>query len=71
MRYTTTAGPGDVGHRVVLRTRTADGRLTDLLGHVERWSDGVVVVRTRAGSVQVAEGDVVAGKRVPDPPPRR
>lgn len=71
VRYVTDVGPGDVGARIVLRHRLPDGRLTDALGHVQRWSDGVVVVRTRTGEVAVAEGDLVAAKRVPEPPPRR
>ena len=65
-------GPADVGARVVLRHRVPDGGLTDVLGHVERWADGVVAVRTRTGElVEVAEAALVAGKRVPPAPPRR
>jgi len=71
VRYATTAGPHDVGARVVLRRRLPDGGLSDLLGHVERWSDGTVQVRTRTGTVVVREADLVAGKRVPEPPARR
>ena len=72
MRYALTAGPSDVGARVVLRRRLPDGRLTDVLGHVLAWSDGVVRVRTRDGGVvALAEGDLVAAKRVPEPPARR
>ncbi len=71
MRYALSAGPDDVGHRVVLRRRV-DGGLTDVLGHVERWSGGTVAVRTRHGDlVEVAEADLVAAKRVPEPPARR
>ncbi len=32
--------PDDVGARVVLRRRLPDGRLSDLLGELERWDDG-------------------------------
>ena len=65
-------GPADVGARVVLRHRVPDGRLTDVLGHVERWADGVVAVRTRTGAlVEVAEAALVAGKRIPPAPLRR
>ena len=72
MRYTLTAGPGDVGARVVLRHRLPDGRLTDVLGVVERWADGRVTVRTRDGGLaDVAEADLVAAKRVPPPPAGR
>ncbi len=71
MRYALSAGPGDVGHRVVLRRRVPGG-LTDVLGHVERWSGGTVAVRDRHGVlVEVAEVDLVAAKRVPEPPVRR
>ena len=66
MRYVTTAGPADVGARVVLRRRLPEGGLGDVLGHVESWSDGVVRIRTRTGEVEVAEVDLVAAKRVPD-----
>jgi len=60
------AGPADVGARVVLRRRLPDGVLSDVLGHVEQWSDGLVRVRTRTGTVEVAEADLVASKRVPE-----
>jgi len=61
------AGPADVGARVVLRRRLPEGALGDVLGHVEQWSDGVVRVRTRTGTtVEVAEADLVAAKRVPE-----
>lgn len=71
MRYARSAGPGDVGARIVLRRRTAGGGLSDVLGHVQSWADGRIVVRTRTTTVEVAEADVVAAKRVPDPPARR
>jgi len=60
------AGPADVGARVVLRRRLPGGQLGDVLGHVESWSEGVVTVRTRTGAVEVAEADLVAAKRVPE-----
>ena len=72
MRYDLSAGPDDVGARVVLRSRLPGGRLTDVLGHVERWADGLVAVRTRDGAlVEVAVADLVAAKRVPPAPERR
>ncbi len=72
VRYALTAGPGDLGARLVLRRELPDGRLSDVLGHLERWADGVVAVRTRDGRlVEVAETDLRAAKRVPEPPPRR
>lgn len=72
MRYAFSAGPADVGARVVLRRRLPDGRLSDVLGVVERWADGLVAVRDRHGDlVEVAAADLVAAKRVPPPPARR
>ena len=71
VKYALTAGPADVGARVVLRHRLADGGLTDVLGHVQRWSGGTVELRTRTGTAVVAEADLVAAKRVPEPPTRR
>ena len=72
VRYSLSAGPAHVGARVVLRHRLPGGGLTDVLGHVQRWSDGTVAVRTRAGTVVVvAEADLVAAKPVPEPPARR
>ncbi len=56
---------------MVLRRRLPEGGLGDVLGYVERWSDGEVVVRTRTGPVLVREVDLVAAKRVPEPPVRR
>ncbi len=72
MRYIRDAGPGDVGVRVTLRRRLPDGRLSDLLGVVESWSGGQVLLRDRHGAVHaVAEADVVAARRIPPPPERR
>jgi hypothetical protein len=72
VRYTRDVGPGDVGVRVSLRRRLTGGGLADVVGIVERWADGVVLVRDRRGTVhEVAEGDVVAAKRVPPAPVRR
>lgn len=46
--------------------------MTDVVGVCEAWGDGVVVVRREDGtSVEIALADVVAGKPVPDRPPRR
>ena len=71
-RYAVTLAEADVGRRVVVRRRLPDGRLSDLLGVLQRWDDEVVVVRDRAGSdTVVPRADVVAGKRIPPPPLRR
>ena len=71
-RYARTAGPADVGRRVVVRGRLAGGGLGDVLGELLRWDDELVVVRDRTGAERVlARADVVAAKRVPPPPERR
>jgi hypothetical protein len=72
VRYARDVGPGDAGVRVSLRHRTADGRLTDVLGQLEGWDAATVRVRDRHGTVHaVAAADVVAAKQVPPPPERR
>ncbi len=72
VRFTRDVGPGDVGVRVSLRRRLAEGGYGDVLGIVERWSDGVVEITRRDGSVVVIdESTVIAAKRIPPPPERR
>ena len=69
--YTVTVGPDDVGARVVVRRRLADGQYGDVLGELESWS-ATVVVRDRHGVTHVIDrAEVVAAKRVPPPPERR
>lgn len=61
----------DVGARVVVRRRLADGQYGDVLGELRAW-DEQVVVRDRHGvDHAVPRADVVAGKRVPPAPERR
>ena len=70
--YALTAGPADVGHRVVVRRRLAEGGTTDVLGELVRWDEALVGVRDRSGDVHLVDrADVVAAKRVPPPAPRR
>ncbi len=68
-------GHGDVGHRVVIRyvAGERDGRplFTDALGDLVGASDTDFTVRTRHGVIHIPADLVVAGKRVPPPPPRR
>ena len=72
VRYSLSLGPADVGSRVVVRRRLADGALGDLLGELRRWDADSVVVRDRHGADHgVRPADVVAGKRVPPAPARR
>ena len=71
VRYALTAGPADVGSRVVVRRRLPDGKQGDVLGELLSWA-GEVAVRDRHGVTHViAVDDVVAAKTVPPAPPRR
>ena len=45
VRYVRDVSPGDVGVRVSLRRRLAEGGLGDVLGVVEVWQDGDISVR--------------------------
>lgn len=70
--------PAQVGVRVSVRYALAapdpasGARLTDVVGVLERWSDGSLDVRRADGSaVTVAEDALVAGRPVPPPPPAR
>jgi len=61
----------DVGRRVVVRHALPDGRATDVLGRLESWAGGVLVVRRGDGSlVTVPERAVLAAKPVPPGPVR-
>ena len=72
VQYARSLSGADVGARVVVRRRLSGGALGDLLGDLERWDDEAVVVRDRHGERHgVRTADVVAGKRVPPPPPLR
>ena len=72
MQYAQEVGPGDSGVRISLRRRYPDGQLGDVLGVLESWADGVVtVVRASGERVALAEGDVVATRRIPPRPARR
>lgn len=43
-----------------------------MVGYLEAWSGGELIVRRRDGSVvMVSEAELVAGKVVPPPPKRR
>jgi hypothetical protein len=72
VRYAQEVGPGDAGVRISLRRRYPDGQLGDVLGVLESWVDGVVtLVRAEGERVVLAEGDVIATRRIPPPPARR
>lgn len=72
-RLTVAITPADVGRRVSIRRALPDGRLGDVVGVLQTWSDGVLTVRRRDDSVvEIAESALVAAKIVPPaPPPRR
>lgn len=71
MRYERSLDVTDVGARVMVRRRLPDGRYGDVLGELITWA-AEVAVRDRHGVTHVMPaGDVVAGKRIPPPPPRR
>ena len=72
MRFTINVGPGDSGIRISLRRTLPEGGYGDVLGELLSWTDGVVSVQRRDGSVvAVPEADVVAAKRIPPPPQRK
>lgn len=68
--------PADVGRRVSVRSRipaaASEPHTTDSLGYLRRWEAGELSIEKRDGTVVViAERDLLAGKVVGDPPPRR
>ncbi|RKN47073.1 GNAT family N-acetyltransferase [Streptomyces hoynatensis] len=68
--------PADVGKRVSVRTLTGAGeqeaRFTDTVGTLTAWQGGTLSVTRRDGRlVRLAESSLVAGKVVPQAPPRR
>ena len=66
IRYELSISAANVGSRVSVRRKLAEGGLGDVLGELTGWSDGVLTVRRKDGnSVSIAEGDLVAGKVVP------
>jgi hypothetical protein len=54
-----------------VRRALPEGGLGDVLGDLLEVGDDGVLVATRRGPVRVAAADIVLGKRVPPPPPRR
>jgi hypothetical protein len=76
-RYPVRIRPADVGARVSVRTRLTDPEpggpsVTDTLGYLRAWSDGILEVERRDGTlVRLAEADLVAGRVIPPPPVRR
>lgn len=65
----------DVGQRVSVRSRVPDhdahASMTDTVGRLLSWDDGVLRVERRDGTVAtLAESDLLAGKVIGDPPQR-
>ena len=64
--------PADVGVRVSVRARThADPPMTDAVGWLRSWTEGILAIERRDGSTAlVAEADLIAGKVLPPPQTR-
>jgi GNAT superfamily N-acetyltransferase len=63
--------PRDVGARVSVRRRLADGTMSDAVGMLLRWADGTLAVARKDGTVtEIAQDTLLAGKRVPPAPLR-
>jgi GNAT superfamily N-acetyltransferase len=61
----------DIGHRVVVRHRLPDGQLTDVLGVLQAYAEGSLVVRHADSTLhQVRWADVAAAKPIPPMPLR-
>ncbi len=61
-----------LGQRVVVRHRLADGRATDVLGELTELDEQALTVRDRHGNVhQIEQRLVVAAKVVPPAPVRK
>jgi hypothetical protein len=71
-RLVVSVTPADVGQRVSLRRRLPTGGYSDVVGILESWSRGILVVRRRDDElIEVPESALAAGKVVPPLPPRR
>ncbi|SDG91386.1 hypothetical protein SAMN05421505_10997 [Sinosporangium album] len=66
-RLTVAIAPSDIGERVTVRRADADG-FRDTVGTLEAWSDGVLTIRKRDGTlVEVLEKSLVAARVVGAP----
>ncbi len=80
-RYRNTLTPADVGQRVSIRRWIEDeergARPSDVIGHLESWDDGTLMVRRAAKGerpeelVEVYEADILAAKVIPPAPEPR
>ena len=72
-------GPDYIGQRVVVRRAVPGERgpsggpaVTDVLGIMRSWDGTTTTVETRDGDlVEIQIAEIVAGKPIPPPPPRR
>ncbi|HSJ47093.1 MAG TPA: hypothetical protein VK923_20670 [Euzebyales bacterium] len=65
--------PADVGSRITVRTRYhgPEASVTDVVGVLRAWDDGVLTIERRDGTMRsVVQGDLVAGRVVPTAPVR-
>lgn len=68
--------PDDVGERVSVRVRRPDAAptepsTTDVLGHIRSWTDGLIAIERKDGTVvEVAADDLLAARVVPPAPVR-
>jgi N-acetylglutamate synthase len=72
-RLSITITPDDVGRRVTVRARHhgPEASAFDVVGVLVAWSDGQLTITRRNGEQRkVPERDLLAGKVVPDVPPR-
>ena len=68
--------PDDVGRRVSIRSRIAaaegEPSTSDTVGRLIEWQGGILRVERRDGSLATLAADqMLAGKVIPDQPPRR
>lgn len=68
--------PDDVGKRVSVRSRThappGEPSTTDTIGVLRHWDADAVHIERRDGTrARIPRQDLLAGRVVPDPPPRR
>jgi hypothetical protein len=64
-------GPEHIGGRVSIRYRRDDGRPAEAIGRLVDWRAGRLRIERRDGSVlEITETQLVAGRPVPDSPPR-
>jgi len=71
VRYEMSITPADVGSRVSVRRTLAEGGMSDAVGVLESWRNGVLKVRRKDGTVvEITQESLVAGKVVPPAPDR-